>query len=97
METVRCSAALLKISLGTDTEEESEIPHVPPPFPLPVLAVLPTLAGDGKGENPPPGRGDLDCVHMQGQIKEGCAYTPHTSSRYHVSRTNGRGWRGAIV
>ncbi len=43
---------------GTDTDEEAE--SVTPPLPLPVLAVLPTLAGDGSGENPLPGNGDLD-------------------------------------
>lgn len=42
-----------------DKEDDWESP--PPPPPLPVLAVLPTLAGDGKGEKPPPGKGDLDC------------------------------------
>ena len=55
----RCSAALLKMCLGTLTAQEgegscwgAELPHeaTPPPPPLEVLAVLLTLAGEGRGE-----------------------------------------------
>ena len=52
---VRWSAALLNISLGTVTCDEGEgswegaVVEAPPP-PLPVLVVLPTLAGDGIGD-----------------------------------------------
>ena len=56
-----CSTALLKTCRGMGTtEEEVSVCDTPlPPPPLLVLAVLPTLAGDGNGENPP-GKGDLD-------------------------------------
>ena len=55
----RCSAALLKMCLGTLTAQEgegscwgAELPHeaTPTPPPLEVLAVLLTLAGEGRGE-----------------------------------------------
>ena len=60
-DTVKWSAALLKMCLGSVTVVV-ESPRVwePPAVPaLLVLAVLPTLAGDGRGERPP-GKGDLD-------------------------------------
>ena len=50
---VRCSAALLNISLGTVTRGEGSweaLSDEAPPTPLPVLVVLPTLAGEGMGE-----------------------------------------------
>ena len=52
---VRCSAALLNTCFGTVTWEEGEgswveLSDEAPPTPLPVLVVLPTLAGDGIGE-----------------------------------------------
>ena len=50
---VRWSEALEKTSFGTVTLEEGEGSRVGPeesPLMLPVLAVLPTLAGDGMGE-----------------------------------------------
>ena len=49
---VRCSVALLKMTLGTEMEVDGagEGSIATPPMPLPVLVVLPTLAGEGRGE-----------------------------------------------
>ena len=61
-DTVKWSAALLKMCLGIVTHvvesprvawEQLAVPA------LLVLAVLPTLAGEGRGDKPP-GKGDLD-------------------------------------
>ncbi len=58
-DIARCSAALLKMCLGNVNPAASTACDVDPPPPLLVLAVLPTLAGEGKGDNPPR-KGDLD-------------------------------------
>ena len=61
-DTVSWSAALLKMCLGTVTVAESPRPEAWEQLAVPallVLAVLPTLAGEGSGDKPP-GNGDLD-------------------------------------
>ena len=63
-DTVKKSAALLKMCLGITHVPEAPrldegMEQLVVPAPLLVLAVLPTLAGEGKGDNPP-GKGDLD-------------------------------------
>lgn len=57
-DTAKCSAALLKMCLGRGMELAVESVACEAPALL-VLAVLPTLAGEGRGDKPPR-KGDLD-------------------------------------